>query len=142
MAADENFQATASAQGRSFEDAVAFILKSSGWRIAEIRAIVAGVEVDIIADDSAGRRWWIECKGSFRGNTPGSRRGDTVKKAVGVAWYLSTLPERCPYMLVTSHLPKPETVGARLLDKAVEVGLFDQVNVIGFLAAPDHEEDE
>lgn len=137
-----NFQATASTQGKSFEEAVAFVLKAGGWDVIELHAVVAGVEIDIIANDPAGRRWWIECKGSFRGNTPGSRRGDTVKKAVGVAWYLSTLDERCPYMLVTSHLPKPETVGARLLDKAVDVGLFDQVNVVGFLAAIAHEEDE
>lgn len=129
------FQAAASQQGRNFEDVVESVLTFFGWRIVDRHAVVFGVEVDIIADDPNGIEWWIECKGSHRGARPGARRGDTVKKAVGVAWYLSTCTPRCPYMLVTSHLPEPETVAGRLLEQAQRAGLFDAVKVIDFASS-------
>jgi hypothetical protein len=123
----QGFQSMASTQGRDFETTVETSLKICGWHIIESHAVVAGVEIDIVADDPEGVRWWIECKGSWRGTSPGSKRGDTVKKAVGVAWYLSLLPDRLPYMLVTSHMPTPGTVGGRLLQAAQEHGLFQRV---------------
>lgn len=55
-----------------------------------------------------------------------------VKKAIGVAWYLSTCEPRCSYMLVTSHMPSPETVGGRLLEAARSAGLFAEIRVIDF----------
>jgi Holliday junction resolvase-like predicted endonuclease len=130
---DENFQAAASHQGREFEDAVVSLLKFRGWSITGRRIIVHGVEIDITAQDPEGIQWWIECKGSWRGKTPGSKRGDTVKKAVGVAAFLATQTERCKYMLVTSHLPNPGTVGWRMLDAALRNGWFDEVRVAGLL---------
>lgn len=130
MGAD--FQARASQQGRAFEDAVVTLLRIQGWTIVERRAIVASVEIDIIADDPLGRRWWIECKGSWEGKTPGSKRGDTVKKAVGVAAYLSCQPDRCPYMLITSHMPVPGTVGSILLETAQREGWFEEVRSFSF----------
>lgn len=124
-----NFQAAASEQGRRFEETVVTLLKMSGWSIIELHARVAGVEIDIVADDVNGVRWWIECKGSWRGKTPGSKRGDTVKKAVGVAAYLKNQQDEspCKYMLVTSHMPEPNGVGARMLQEALRQGWFDHV---------------
>lgn len=137
------FQAAATAQGASFEDAVETMLKIGGWTIIARHAKVAQAEIDIVADNPVGRRWWIECKGSWRGNVPGSRRGDTVKKAVGIAWYLSTLPDRCPYMLITSHLPNVGTLGEQMLAVALRCGLFTEINDLGSLLGPHHpEEDE
>lgn len=135
-----DFQRAASAQGRSFEDMVVSLLSISGWTIETRHHVVEGVEIDIVAADPNGVRWWIECKGSWRGSVPGSRRGDTVKKAVGVAWYLSTLPDRCPYMLFTSHFPNVGTIGERMLLAAEAAGLFTQINRIewvGFSAEDD-----
>lgn len=131
----ENFQAVASEQGRDFERVVETLLKMSGWSIVDRHVIVAGVEVDIIAMDSNGKRWWIECKGSWRGKTPGSKRGDTVKKAVGVAAYLKhqQLVPPCPYMLVTSHMPNANSVGDLMLTEAIRQGWFDYV----WCAVPD-----
>lgn len=125
-----DFQAQASKQGRAFEEAVAHMLSFLDWRIIDTRAKVEGVEVDLIAEDPDGIVWWIECKGSHRGAVPGSRRGDTVKKAVGVAWYLHQLPERRPYMLITSHLPTSGSVADLMLRKAQSAGLFDKVAVL------------
>jgi len=124
-------QAAATDQGRRFEQSVITTLRCEGWTIVATHAVVAGVEVDVVADDPDGRRWWIECKGSWRGRTPGSRRGDTVKKAVGVAWYLHQQPDRCPYMLITSHLPTTSGVPGLMLQAAIDGGLFDRVVTIG-----------
>lgn len=134
-----DFQASATEQGKAFEAVVLNILLYEGWAIVDTHATVEGVEIDIVATDPSGAEWWIECKGSHRGKTPGSKRGDTVKKAVGVAWFLSTLEDRRPYLLVTSHLPKPGTVAARLLDAAVKHGLFADVRPVGLMphVAPD-----
>lgn len=135
------FQASSTAQGREFEDAVCTLLKVGGWDIVERHAIVDGAEVDIVADEPNGTRWWIECKGSWRGSTPGAKRGDTVKKAVAVAWWLSLVPNRKKYMLVTSHLPKEGTLSARMLDAALELGLYDAIRTpLGFVATADEDE--
>lgn len=126
-----DFQASASRQGRNFEQAVESMLVAFGWSIEGVRVTHAcGVEVDIVAIDPGKVRWYIECKGSHRGQVPGARRGDTVKKAVGVAWYLKHHDPGCKYMLVTSHMPRSESVGGRMLDDARRVGLFDAISVL------------
>ncbi len=134
------FQQASSEQGKAFEEAVAVVLKCSGWRIVETHAKVEGLEVDIVAEAPNGVEWWIECKGSWRGRSQGSKRGDTVKKAVGVAWFFGTLPDCKPYMLVTSHMPTDGTVSHTLLTQAREDGLFDDIKVIGFTVDSDIEE--
>lgn len=121
------FQRAASEQGRRFEDVVEVTLMVKGWTIIERHRKVGGAEIDMVAVDPDGQEWWIECKGSWKGTQHGCRRGDTVKKAMGVAWYLSTLPERRPYMLVTSHLPNRRTLGETMLARGLEVGLFQRV---------------
>lgn len=135
-----DFQAESSRQGRVFEEAVETILRISGWGVTDHHAIIEGVEVDIVAKAPDGTEWWIECKGSWRGLTPGSKRGDTVKKAVGVAWFLSQVADPRPYMLITSHYPREGTVGHRLLTAAKNAGLFADIRVIGFDAGFDIEE--
>lgn len=139
----EDFQRQASIQGEAFEEAVITLLKCAGWDIKSRKTRMEGAEVDIIAvHPITTQEWWIECKGSWRGNTPGARRGDTTKKAVGVAWYLSTLPNPCPYMLITSHLPTPNTLGDRLLKAARASGIIAEVRDVGFGIVVDEEDDE
>jgi len=135
MGAD--FQARASGQGREFEAAVEVWLKIAGWTVECSHSLgnvhhVEGAEIDIVAVDPAGVRWWVECKGSWEGAEParGSRRGDTVKKAIAVAWWISHLEDRCPYMLFTSHLPPAELLPGRMLRAAIDDGLFDRVATI------------
>ena len=128
-----DFQRQATEQGRSFEDLVAFMLRANGWTVTGTHVVVAGAEIDLVAiEPGTGVEWWIECKGSWRGKTPGSQRGDTVKKAVGVAAYLSTLPGRRPYRLITSHLPNDGTLSARMLQAALEHGWFAAIDTVGF----------
>lgn len=127
---DADFQALGVEQGRNFEAAAESILIAFGWSIVERHAVVTGVEIDIVADDPDGVQWWIECKGSHRGDVPGLRRGDTAKKAVATAWYLSLQPDARPYMLMTSHAPKPGSVSDRMLDAALISGIVARLNVL------------
>lgn len=140
----DDFQRLAGVQGRSFEELVEFMLKGAGWTITARHAVVENAEIDLVAVDSQGVEWWIECKGSWRGKTPGAARGDTVKKAVGVAAYLAMLPAdiRRPYRLVTSHLPNDGTLSARMLRTAKVQGWFSAIDVVGFtgMASEDGEE--
>lgn len=126
---DNDFQAASSEQGRQFEDLVVFMLKAQNWIVNDRHVFVAGAEIDIVATHPDGTRWWIECKGSHRGKVPGCRRGDTVKKAVGVAAYLKTqtVVETRPYMLVTSHLPQPGTIADQMLRTALQQRWFDHL---------------
>jgi Holliday junction resolvase-like predicted endonuclease len=129
-----DFQAQSSKQGREFEEAVIFMLKAAEWTIDDVKTKIEGIEIDIIATGPDGEQWWIECKGSHRGKTPGSKRGATAKKAVGVAAVLATLPNRRPYMLITSHLPKEGTVAHTMLRVAQEQGWFANVTVLSLFA--------
>jgi hypothetical protein len=133
----QSFQSAASRQGADFELLTISALQFHGWTVDESHAVIEGVEIDIVATDPTGRQWWIECKGSHRGAVPGARRGDTVKKAVAVAWYLHSVPDRRPYMLVVSHMPKPGSVGDRMLTKARSAGLFDHIQSLSFTAEMD-----
>lgn len=131
-----DFQREAGVQGRSFEETVAFMLKAAGWQITATRLVVEGAEIDIVAVEPVTNvEWWIECKGSHRGKTPGCQRGDTVKKAVGVAAYLWTLEDARPYRLITSHLPIVGSLGDRMLRSALEQGWFRAIDAVGFLSS-------
>lgn len=136
------FQANASVQGRRYEDIVEAILTASGWTIDARHDKVAGVEIDITATDQLGVQWWIECKGSWNGNRPGSRRSDTVKKAVADAWLLSQTESPKPYLLITSHLPEPGTHTHDILARAQAAGLITRIESTGALVAFAIDEDD
>ena len=128
-----SFQADASRQGREWEQCVESVLTFEGYSIIGRHARIAGMEVDIVAADPAGETIWIECKGSYMSRVPGLIRDDTTKKLVGVAYhiFLSTpVEERRPYVCITSHLPKPGSVGDLMLAQALAIGAIHQVRTI------------
>ena len=126
-----DFQRAASTQGRAFEANVRAMLAvagavvlSDGWTDPDSRE-----QVDFVVRTSGGVVVWIEAKGSWKGKTPGVRRSDTAKKATANAWHLLNThgADRPPYVLVTSHLPKPGTYSEKLLADADAAGLFTAV---------------
>lgn len=131
-----DFQASSSRQGRAFEETVCILLQIEGWGIADRnwRQPDVDVEIDIVADDPKGRRWWIECKGSWEGSRNGLTRTDTLKKAIANAYLLRQLPERHLYMIVTSHAPR-SGAGMKWIDAAL-VDLVDELRVVGFTDRP------
>lgn len=124
--------AAASRQGAEFERAVETLLKIDGWTIEahRWRHPLVDVEIDFVAIDPDGVRWWIECKGSWEARSNGLERTDTLKKAIGSAAILRLLDERCPYMVITSHLPRFGSSGDRWLELAL-TSYFDAVRVVG-----------
>lgn len=128
------FQADASNQGRVFETVVANNLTLAGWQVLRRnwKEPTTLIEVDIVAADPAGQRWWIECKGSWlsASGRNGVRRTDTAKKFIANAALLSAIPERPPYMLVTSDMPPPHSAGWRWIELAVAAGWVDRYEVV------------
>lgn len=132
-------QAAASRQGAAFEETVVTLLRVEGWTVHERkwRQPDVEVEIDIVAEDPQGERWWIECKGSWESPTGnGLERTDTAKKAIGSAAILRLLPleQRSPYMLITSHLPKLGSSGDQWMRRAVGT-YFDRVRVVALTDA-------
>ncbi|MEX1207453.1 MAG: hypothetical protein WEE36_02440 [Acidimicrobiia bacterium] len=137
-----DFQASSSAQGRKFEDAVETILRTEGCKIlaAHFADPVSHEEIDLIIETPSGTLMWLECKGSWnvaKKNIPGLKRSDTSKKAVATAWHLrashgDAMP---PYLLVTSHMPNEGSYSDDLLTAAQAHGLF--AGVVAFTDLPD-----
>ena len=128
---DADFQRRAVEQGHQFEEAVETVFQIARCEVIDRRRkdAVSGEEIDHVLVTPGGHEVWVESKGSWRGTRPGLMRSDTAKKAVATAWNLQTsnnfdIP---PYLLVTSHLPKPGSYSDRLVTKAVDHGLFHEV---------------
>lgn len=131
----EDRMGDASRQGAAFETTVELLLLIEGWTIIDRhwREPTTDVEIDLVAKDPSGEMWWIECKGSWLATRNGLERTDTLKKAIGSATVLRHAPERHPYMLVTSHLPRVGSAGATWLQL---VDSFDRVRLVGFVDVP------
>lgn len=100
-----DFQALATAQGREFVEECVVALTRAGFAIIgrEIAFPRCGVDVDLLARNSAGVDFHIECKGSFR-DRPGLQRTDTLKKAI-CNMLLLMADGRGPLLILTSHRP-------------------------------------
>lgn len=127
-------QSASSRQGSAFEETVCNLLQIEGWTIVERnwREPTVDVEIDIVATDPDGIRWWVECKGSWESpSRNGLQRTDTLKKAIANGALLRVLDDACPYMVITSHLP---ISGAGLVWlEAATKAYVDEFRLVGFL---------
>jgi hypothetical protein len=121
-----NFQGLSSEQGRDFRDQCVKALLYNEFVSASIeeKFVDVGIQLDIIATNKHGISLAIECKGSMRGDRPGSRRTDSVLKAVGEA-YLFRQSEAAamfpPMLLMTSHIADDKAARAMLGAVATDV---------------------
>lgn len=130
----ENFQRASSEQGRQYEALCEFRLRTAKWKVLGTHMSPGdGYSlVDIVAEDPNGGLWWIECKGSYRGNAQGMKRGDTVKKALGDAYDLAPLrweetDSPINYMIMTSHFPERTQNGYHMVWRALDRGIINRV---------------
>lgn len=123
----QSFQSASTAQGQMFADQCDLLLRTNGFTLAgKLVLAEIGVEIDQVGTTADGRTLWFEYKGSVQGKRPGLRRTDTLKKAIANGALLRDLPEACPYVVLTSHLPDAGS-GKAMLDAALRLGYFHRV---------------
>lgn len=125
-----DFQALAGEQGREFDRDCRAVLRGMGYEVGPRPFVVPelGIEVDAVITSPAGVTYWCEFKGSWLGHRPGSRRTDTVKKAlcdVLLAWVDEG--DWPPFILLTSHMPKVGSRGDQMMQVALGVGALLRV---------------
>lgn len=129
-AAVPNFQRLASEQGREWRDLCVKALRRAGFVEIQLEQHLpdVGITLDIVATNLQGISLAIECKGSMMGDRPGSKRTDTVLKAIGEAFLLSQSAAAVhfpPMLLMTSHIAT--TGAARAMLGAVPLSVIADV---------------
>lgn len=123
----ESFQAAASHQGRQFAEQCDVVLREHAFELrGSLRIPEIGVEIDRVGISRRGQHVWFEYKGSVRGQRPGLRRTDTLKKAIANGALLPGLVESQPYVVLTSHLPERGS-GRAMLEVALRLGYLAAV---------------
>lgn len=118
-------QKMASLQGRLFEQNCQMSLECAGFKIDDEQVLLKdiGVEVDLIATNQNNISFFVTCKGSMRGARPGSRRTDTLKKALCDAFLMSQAGWS-PVILMTSHVAESGS-GRAMLEAMNREVLYD-----------------
>lgn len=119
-----NFQGRAKKIGDAFERWCALTLESIGFALCgKLKIKEAGIEIDQVAENRNGGLLYFQLKGSSKPPQQGLRRSDTVKKALCDAFLMEKLGIG-PYVVVTSHKPKPGSSGAKMIECAGDA-IFD-----------------
>jgi len=116
----EDPQSRAVREGRQARELAAALLEASGFtNIKEDQRFACGVEVNFVAEDKAGRRWFFDVSGAFTSTRGGLRRTDTLWKALGKAAILkATQAEHYELIFLTTDLPEPGSTGDAALKAA------------------------
>jgi DNA modification methylase len=121
----EPFQSRAVREGRKARELAKELLEFSGfWPIEEDRRFAGGVEVNYVAKDVEGRRWFFDVSGAFTSPRAGLRRTDTLWKALGKAAVLkATQADDYSLIFLTTDLPSPGSSGDAALKAAMRGGI-------------------
>jgi len=109
----EPYQARAVREGRRAKEIALAVLRDCGFAdIAEDRRFGSGVEVNFVAYDKRGRRWFFDVSGAFTTTRAGLRRTDTLWKALGKAAVLkASRVGDYRLILLTTDLPPAGSAG-------------------------------
>lgn len=114
----EDFQARAVREGRAARDIGREALEQCGFEGIDANvSFPEGVEVNFVAKDASGARWFFDVSGGFTSNRPGLRRTDTLWKALGKAAVLHSAYPKDRLVLLTTDAPAPKSAGAAALDQ-------------------------
>ena len=121
----EDPQSRAVREGRQARELAAALLQASGFlNIKADQRLAGGVEVNFVAEDVAGRRWFFDVSGAFTSTRGGLRRTDTLWKALGKAAILrATQDDDYGLLFLTTDLPEPGSNGDAALKAAFKGGL-------------------
>lgn len=119
MSAADNFQRRATQEGRQVQEIAEKVLRTAGFSELHPNEVLheIGVTVNFIAQDREARHWHVDVSGAFTSTRAGLIRTDTMWKTLGRANVLHHSGiERM--VLLTTNLPKPNSVGHRALTAA------------------------
>lgn len=114
----EDFQQRAVREGKAAKEIAETLLAHCGFtNIKKNVKLGSGVEVNLVATDAHGERWYFDVSGAFTSTRPGLRRTDTVWKALGKIAVLKqrgVSPDRI--VLLSTDLPPRGSAGHHALD--------------------------
>ena len=115
-----SFQSRAVREGRRAKEIALAVLQDCDFRsITEDRRFGNGVEVNFVAKDRRGRRWFFDVSGAFTSGRAGLRRTDTLWKALGKAAVLKASSIKSyRLVLLTTDLPPAGSAGDAALRAA------------------------
>ncbi|MGH2819694.1 MAG: DNA-methyltransferase, partial [Actinomycetota bacterium] len=116
----ENYQSRAVREGQRARDIALAVIKDCGFEVvAEDQRFRNGVEVNFVATDRRGRRWFFDVSGAFTSTRAGLRRTDTLWKALGKASVLgASRIGDYRLILLSTDLPPRTSAGGQALRAA------------------------
>lgn len=121
----EDSQSRAVREGRRAKEIARAVLSDCGFGdIVEDHRLKNGVEVNFVATDIKGHRWFFDVSGAFTSARPGLRRTDTLWKALGKAAVIkASNVTPAPLVFLTTNLPPSGSAGDLAL-RAARGGVF------------------
>jgi len=134
---DEGPLQRAGREGRRARELAQWLIAGSGLEItAEHKHLVAGIDVDFVARDAAGREWCFDVVGTFSATSAGLRRSDVLQRTIGKATMLQSARPGTRYVVLASEVPAPRTAQAKALAPLVSEGSAGATSGAGPVSAP------
>lgn len=128
---DEDFQARAVREGKQAKEIARAVIEHCGFEIAgENERVSSAVEINFVARDRAGERWFFDVSGAFTTIRPGLRRTDTLWKSLGRASVVKAATGSNRVILLTTHLPQSGGAGLAALKAARGDVFFDAIEML------------
>lgn len=132
MSSTEEFQSRASRLGAEFRERCKRVLEQCGFTFQaegeELESV--GIKVELVYMNKADVSFFIEVSGTEEedptGQQPGLERSDSVKKIICNA-FLAQKTTGSPTLVMTSHLPAPESAPAKMMNAAGREVIFDVI---------------
>jgi len=128
----EDAQARAVREGQQAKGIARAVLIDCGFTdIVEDHRLKNGVEINFVAHDVTGHRWFFDVSGAFTTARPGLRRTDTLWKALGKAAVVSSSEMGGPPLVfLTTNLPPTGSAGDLALRSAHGKVFHDAIEML------------
>jgi len=128
----EDAQARAVREGQQAKGIARAVLADCGFTdIVEDHRLKNGVEINFVAHDVTGHRWFFDVSGAFTTARPGLRRTDTLWKALGKAAVVSSSETGAtPLVFLTTNLPPTGSAGDLALRTARGKVFHDAIEML------------
>lgn len=126
----DDFQERATREGKRAKAIARDLLQACGFDIShEGQKLRQGVEINFVAVDTCGRKWYFDVSGAFNSNRPGLKRTDTLWKALGKAAVIRAEGKAPPLILLTTNLPDKGSAGYLALKSSREHLFHDAIEM-------------